>query len=184
MFSSGASDSLTIFTDLKVPANPAIYYSSIQLQFMDYDGSSLPSDALPGGAPSVSRFPWSHAYLRGSSGDGSFDVTVDIDSAQNGGGDELTVSPASGLFVRQQPIVPALVLPPDTLVTGIAGTFNGNQMPGYFWSCYPSWSQTRTVFVCPDASPNLVPGTNHVEWRLQMGDGRIVAKIVDWELIQ
>ena len=47
-----------------------------------------------------------------------------------------------------------------------------------------SWSQTRTVFVCPEISQYLRPGMNHVEWRMQTSDGSVIAKVVDWEVVQ
>lgn len=180
-----ASDSLQInsSTNKPVPGVPIDGYS-INVEFTDFGGGALQSKALPAGAPNLSAFSTTRATVQCWTVNGLFQIIVQIDSVQNGGGNELTVSPGSGLFVPQQPIVPALVLPPGSSVIGIQGTFDSVDRPDYFSGCFASWSQTRTVFVCPEISQYLPPGMHHVEWRLQMGDGTIIAKVVDWELIQ
>lgn len=181
-----ASDSLSIsYNGGNKPLQQlAIDGSSMTVQFSDFGGSALQSEAMLAGAPDLSVFTSASATVQGWNMNGNFEVVVQIDSARNGGGDMLTVSPGSGPFVREQPIVPALLLPFGTVAFGIDGAINGNPMPGFFSSCMASSSQTRTIFVCPEVSPYLLPGMNHVEWRLQTADGSLVAKVVDWELVQ
>jgi len=182
---SGASDSYVIQGGGGKPISGGLSGYYMNVEFMDYNGSALPSDAIPGGAPSFSAFPIRRGYVSGWSEalNANFDVTVTLESATMSGGN-LTVSPASGsVFVRQQPVVPALILPADTQVVGVEGNFNGYEMPGYFSSCYRTYTWTRVAFVCPDANYNLTQGINRVEWRVRMPDGTIAAKVVEWEII-
>jgi hypothetical protein len=167
-----------------VAALPGIFVWHLVYEFSDYMGSALASDALPTGLPDLSVLPSSHVRITGGRGDGysNFELVLDIQSVQLG---DMTVSPAPGVFVRQQPIVPALLVPAGSQVTAIEGSLNGYDMPAYFASCAQAYNgDPRIVFVCPDLNANLAPGMNRVEWRVRMSDGTAASRVVEWEIVQ
>jgi hypothetical protein len=167
-----------------VPGLPGVEWVQVMYQFADYNGSAIWSDAMPNGVPELWMFPASTVVISGGGSGGYFEVRLMMQTVQPSAAAELTVSPAPGAFVRQQPIVPALLLPAGTQVAAIEGSFNGYEMPSYFASCSLTNTVLRVAFVCPDLNYNLVPGINRVEWRVRLLDGSITPKVVEWEIVQ
>jgi hypothetical protein len=184
----GASDYVRVISGPPKPL-PGIDSSQLMFQFADYNGSVLSSDALPATAPNLQSFPWSQGYFSGSRGSDYFEIRADMVTVALVGaaaGTPLIVSPPAGTFVSGQAIVPALLLPAGAAVIGVEGSINNLEMPWFFSSCYrPSLgSQQYIAFICPDARYNLMPGTNRVDLRVRLGDGSLVSKTVEWEVIQ
>ena len=165
---------------------PGVDGVQVTFQFMDPAAYSVMDYPMPTYLPDLVRFPTSWVIISGwSLASGAyFEVRLQMQTVQPSLAAEPTISPAAGAFVRQQPIVPAVMLPSGTQVFGIEGSINGVAMPAYFGGCSPAGAALRTVFVCPDISANLAPGMNRVEWRVRFPDGSVTSKSVDWEIVQ
>jgi len=169
-----------------VPGLPGVDGVQVTFQFADYSAYTVMQYPMPTSFPDLTRFPVSSVVISGwnSSNGGYFEIRLMMQTVQPSVAAEPTVSPAAGPFVRQQPIVPALMLPAGTQVLAIEGSFNGSEVPSYFASCSPTNTVLRMAFVCPDLNNNLVPGINRVEWRVRLYDGSVTTKVVEWEIVQ
>ena len=169
-----------------VPGLPGVDGVQVMFQFADSRAYTVMSYPMPTSFPDLVRFPTSWVTISGWNNTtfAYFEVRLMMQTVQPSVAAEPTVSPAAGPFVRQQPIVPAVILPAGTQVSAIEGSFNGFEMPSYFASCSPTNTVLRMAFVCPDLNYNLVPGINRVEWRVRLYDGSVTTKVVEWEIVQ
>jgi len=165
---------------------PGVDGVQVAFQFMDPAGYRVMDYPMPTYLPDLDRFLVSWVIISGwSSAMGQyFEVRLQMQTVRPSVAAEPTVSPAAGAFVRQQPIVPAVMLPSGTQVLGIEVSVNGVAMPAYFGGCSPAGTALRLVFVCPDINPHLAPGMNRVEWSVRFPDGSATSKAVDWEIVQ
>jgi hypothetical protein len=166
---------------------PGVDGVQVMFQFADYyNVSTVMQYPMPTSLPDLVRFPQSWVIISGwsNSTGGYFEVRLQMQTVQPSAAAEPTVSPAAGPFVRQQPIVPAVMLPTGTPVLAIEGSINGSELPAYFASCVQADTVMRMAFVCPDLNSNLAPGTNRVEWRVRLNDGSVTTKVMEWEIVQ
>lgn len=175
----------------KVLANGATV-DNLRIAFEDFSGHTPSSEYLPSGAPNVQQYTNKRVELDGSSPLGShYGVVIAIDSASisasDGGADSgLVLSPASGKFLRMQHFDAALILPQGSPgVQSVQASINGMTLPFNFgYSCYFAWNMQNVPAVfCPNASWYIPDGANHVDWRVELMDGTVLNKAVDWELI-
>ncbi len=170
-----------------VPGLPGVDGVQVIFQFADYYSTyAVMQYPMPTSLPDLVRFPTSWVIISGwsNSTGGYFEVRLQMQTVQPSVAAEPTVSPAAGPFVRQQPIVPAVMLPSGTPVLAIEGSINGFELPAYFANCSRTDTVLRMAFVCPDLNYNLVPGINRVEWRVRLNDGSVTSKVVEWEIVQ
>jgi hypothetical protein len=161
--------------------------ATLEIEFSDFSGAALSSDALLASAPDLASFPQSTVFVAGSSTTGNwYTLRLQIDSAVVAG-PELAVSPSSSSFVRPQHVDPALFAEAGSQIVGVQGSVNGFPLPAqYLGQCAfaPPNAQNRPAIVCPDINQFLLPGANRVEWRAESIDGSTLTGSVDWEMIQ
>jgi hypothetical protein len=185
---TGNADQLRLYGSPFKPVAglPGVDGVQVTFQFMDPVAMTVMQYPMPTTFPDLNRFPVSWVIITGWSNTtgGYFEIRLQMQTVQPSMAPEPTVSPAAGAFVRQQPLVPALLLPAGTQVLAIEGSINGADMPQYFAGCVPANVVMRTAFVCPDLNTSLVPGINRVEWRVRFYDGNVATKVVEWEIVQ
>jgi hypothetical protein len=170
-----------------VPGLPGVDGVQVTFQFAEYYNTyTVMEYPMPTSFPDLDRFRHSWVTISGwnASTGAYFEVRLQMQTVQPSVAAEPTVSPAPGAFVRQQPIVPAVMLPSGTPVLAIEGNINGFESPAYFAGCSQTATVLRLAFVCPDLNPNLAPGMNRVEWRVRLNDGSVTSKVVEWEIVQ
>ena len=161
--------------------------NDVQINFDDYPGDTPSSDALPTSAPDLPRFGQPNINVMGHNGTSSYGVVFAIDSVStvppDGG---WTISPATGRFSRLQRFDAALLLPAGSQIQNMQASVGGAPVPFYYpGSCSltaPN-SKGQPIIICPNAPYTLPDGVSHVDWRVQLTDGTILNKAVDWELI-
>jgi len=171
------------------PLNNGARVDSIFIDFSDRNGYTPSSESILTTAPDLQRYTDKSIDVFGGTDTNWYSVRFEIDSITVGGDDSngpIKVSPLSGSFLRMQRFDAAVLLPPGTAPMSVQTTVNG--MPGPFniqQSCFPTPpnSQGRPALFCPDAAWRLMDGTNHIEWRIQLMDGTMLEKSVDWEVI-
>lgn len=162
--------------------------NDVQINFDDYPGDTPSSDALPTSAPDLSKFGQPTINVTGYNGTSSYNVVFAIDSVSampppDGG---WVVSPAAGRFSRLQRFDAALLLPPGSQIQSMQASVGGAPVPFYYpgsCSLTPPNSKGQPTIVCPDAPYRLPDGVSHIDWSVQLTDGTILDKAVDWELI-
>lgn len=162
--------------------------NDVQINFDDYPGDTPSSDTLPTSAPDLSKFGQPTINVMGYNGTGSYGVVFAIDSVStmpppDGG---WVISPATGRFSRLQRFDAALLLPPGKQVQSMQASVGGAPVPFYYpgsCSLTPPNSKGQPTIICPDAPYRLPDGLSHIDWRVQLTDGTILDKAVDWELI-
>jgi len=162
--------------------------NDVQIDFDDYPGDTPSSDALPTSAPDLSKFSQANINVTGYNGTNSYSVVFAIDSVStmpppDGG---WVISPATGSFSRLQRFDAALLLPPGSQVQSMQASVGGAPLPFYYpgsCSLTPPNSKGQPTIICPNAPYSLPDGLSHIDWRVQLTDGTILNKAVDWELI-
>ncbi|MFL5308960.1 MAG: hypothetical protein ACJ79H_00765 [Myxococcales bacterium] len=161
--------------------------ATLEIEFSDFSGAALSSDALLATAPDLASFPQSTVFVAGSSATGNwYTIRLQIDSAVVAG-PELAVSPSSSSFVRLQHVDPALFMGAGSQIVAVQGSVNGVPLPAqYLGQCAfaPPNAQNRPAIVCPDINQFLFPGANRVAWRAELIGGSTLTGSVDWEMIQ
>lgn len=102
----------------------------------------------------------------------------------------VALSPASGIFDRAQRFDLAIIFEPnlDPLMDQRV-SINGYDQTPSLYDCIPGApnSQNRFTLVCPDYSqfigPMLLPGKNRLDFHFTLGDGTIIDKSVEWEML-
>lgn len=161
----------------------------IYIDFTDRNGYTPTSESMLTTAPDLQRYTDKGIDIFGSTDTNWYSVRFQIDSVTTSPDDSnspLKVSPASGSFLRMQRFDAAVLLPFGSTPISMQTTING--MPGPFnfpQSCFPAPpnSQGRPALFCPDAGWRLMDGSNHIEWRIQLIDGTMLERSVDWEVI-
>ncbi len=186
-YNTGNPDQIRLYgSPFKPVALPGVDGIQVTFQFADYSSTYQVMDyPMPTRLPDLNRFPQSWVIISGwSNTTGAyFEVRLQMQTVQPSVAAEPLVSPLAGPFVRQQPIVPAVMLPSGTPVLAIEGAINGTELPAYFASCIQTDTALRLAFVCPDINPNLAPGVNRIEWRVRSPDGSVSTKVVEWEIV-
>jgi hypothetical protein len=161
--------------------------NDVQINFDDYPGDAPSSDALPTSAPDLTRFGQPNINVMGNNGTSSYGVVFAIDSVStvppDGG---WVISPATGRFSRLQRFDAALLLPPGSQIQSMQASVGGAPVPFYYpgpCSLTGPNSKGQPIIICPNAPYTLPDGVSHVDWRVQLTDGTILNKAVDWELI-
>lgn len=178
-------DSFRVLSMANKPLPGGENVSSIEFDFGDSSGLTLNSAALLTTAPT--RFANHSIDIFGSTpAGGYFEIALEIDSVETAN-PGISVSPATGTFVRQQHIDPAVFPEASTeLIGSLQANVNGIPMSSFsLWQCsFAPNSQNRPAIVCPDINWNLPAGKNHVEWNVQLTDGSVLTKTVDWEILE
>ena len=126
---------------------------------------------------------------------GDFSVTFAIDNVYvfPPSSAAWSVSPATGVFSRQQNIDAVVLLPVgsqvqsvQTFVGGGPGPFGfgaASPVPAGQCSVQPQNSVGQQVILCPNVLPLLVNGMNQIDWQLQLMDGTTLDKVVVWDVV-
>ncbi len=180
-------DFIRITSGANQPLANGASVATLDIEFSDFSGAALSSDALPASAPDLASFPQSTVLVLGSSATGAwYTLRLQIDSVAVADAG-VTVSPSSSSFLRLQHVDPALLVEAGDQIVGVQGSVNGVLLPPqYLGQCVqaPPNAQSRPAIVCPDINQFLFPGANRVEWRAEMIDGSTRTTSVDWEMIQ
>lgn len=160
---------------------------SIQINFVDYNGYTPNSEYLPTSAPNLQQYSEKSILIDGSSGGNWFTVMFEIDSVSTSAPDGgLTISPAKGVFVQTQAFDAALLLSEGATISNMQARVDGVPAPlSYPGTCQlaPPNSQNRPVIVCPNTASHLHGGTNSVRWRVELMDGTVIDKSIEWEVV-
>jgi len=186
--SPGYESSIRILTSGYKPLTNGSPVSDLYIEFDDFSGITPSSDSLPTGAPDLRKFGRSSIYLDGYTATGSYNVVFAIDSVStvpppDGG---WVISPATGSFSRLQRFDAALLLPSGSQIQSMQASVGGAPVPfNYPGACSlaPPNSKGQPAIICPDAPWRLPDGVSHIEWRVELTDGTVLDKSVDWELI-
>jgi len=164
--------------------------SLIWISFLDPAAQWPTSGFLPTGAPNITDFSASQMALSGSGpGNSSFQITIQIDSAQLLP-PQIEVSPQTGSFVPQQHFDAAVLLPiGGAPVATLQTSIGGNQLPlSYPGTCQLTTptSLGRAVLVCPGADAVLAAyqGFTQVDWLVTLTDGSTFTQSVQWNSIR
>jgi len=164
-----------------------VHYIGIDLE--DFSGYAPSSVALPTSAPDLTHFSQRNIQVFGDEGSqsSSWSVTFSIDSVTTvpPPPDGWSISPSTGSFSRAQRFDAALLLPPGSQVQNVRSLIGG--MPGPFnlslCQLLPPNSKGQPVILCPNAPQSLLNGVTHIEWQVQLTNGTVLDKTVDWEII-
>jgi hypothetical protein len=171
--------------------------------FQDPTGNAPLTVALPTDIPDLTRFTQSTMTVTGSRPwwPDTYSVTFSIDSVNVFPPSAIaagwSVSPATGVFSRQQNVDLAVLLPAGSQVQTVhsimggfmPGPFNFPPLPGPGpagpapCSLMPPNSRGQPMLICPNAMSWLPDGVNQVDWQVQLMDGTMLDKGVVWELI-
>lgn len=187
-FSPGYQSFFRISTSGYKPLANGAPVNDVNVWFDDFSGNTPSSDLLPTGAPDLHTYSQSTLTVAGYSATSSYSVVFAIDSVStvpppDGG---WVISPGTGSFSRLQNFDAALLLPPGSSVQSMQASAGGSPVPlSYPGSCSlrPPNSKGQPTIICPNAPWSLPDGPSHIEWRVQMIDGTVLDKAVDWELI-
>jgi hypothetical protein len=160
----------------------------VQIDFDDFSGRAPSSDSLPTGAPDLRNFSQPAIYVDGYTNTSSYNVVVAIDTVStvpppDGG---WVISPATGSFSRLQRFDAALLLPSGSQIQSMQASVGGAPVPFFYpgsCSLAPPNSKGQPAIICADAPFRLPDGVSHIEWHVQLTDGTVLDKTVDWELI-
>lgn len=155
------------------------------------------TDALPNAVPDLAQTNYRRMSLNGQTLDGQwYSIEATIDTAQVGSlapppgstPAEFEVTPGSTTLVRgMQRFDVVLLAPPGTEVLFASAKEGDTPLPLYYpGQCVLGPYLGRQTIFCPDANQALSAsgGVRHIDWKLQLNDGRVLTKSVDWTFIQ
>ncbi len=187
-YSPGYQSFFRISTSGYKPLASGAPVNDVFIWFDDFSGNTPSSDSLLTSAPDLHAYSQSTIIVSGNAATSSYNVVFAIDSVStvpppDGG---WLVSPGTGSFSRLQNFDAALLLPPGSAVQSMQTSAGGLPVPlSYPGTCslMPPNSKGQPTILCPNAPWSLPNGVSHIEWRVQMIDGTVLDKVVDWELI-
>lgn len=168
--------------------------NSIYFGLSSDTGKAIDTTVLSEISPaSLSLWDRKEIQLSGNHADGSyFNITAELTSViegpsvSNPGTSQLTISPASGIFIREQQFDILLVVQEElAYVTNInVNVVNDSVITQLTCQTGPLLSDNKQTIICPSSANLLNPGINTVSAEIGLYDGSILTNQATWEMLQ
>ena len=173
-----------------VPLPSGATVTDMSIYMYDDSANLISSDQLSSSAPVIGTSGWYEIVISGQSANGydyfHINATINSISVLNPPDPNLmVVSPASGLFLREQMVDTALIFAanlPPVKPDSFGVYLNGIYQPMNCWLTAPN-PQNRQAFVCPGMMFQLGSGKNTLSFKALLEDGTPLHQSVDWEII-
>ena len=166
---------------------------SINIDFFDQEGVILNSTAMLESNPTtIAGWEYHDVYIQGMSPDGQmFFIYATIDAVNPGAEPivpalPLTISPASGVFIKQQRFHTAIILDPGMPpIVNHTAWISNNDVTEPVTDCVigPTTLDNRQTVICDNPVYQLVPGQNQFSVEVELADGYILNNEATWELL-
>ena len=166
---------------------------NINIDFFDQEGVVLNSTAMLESNPtSIAGWEYHDVHIQGVHPDGSmFFIYATIDAVNPGAepivpASPLTISPASGVFIKQQHFHTAIILDPGMPpIVNHTAWISNNAVTEPVTSCAigPMTLDNRQTLICGSPVYQLAPGQNQFSIEVELADGYILNNEATWELL-
>jgi len=166
---------------------------SINIDFFDPEGVKLNSTALLESNPtSIAGWDFHDVHIHGIDPNGQmFFIYATIDAINPDAGSTvpaslLTISPASGVFIKQQHFNTAIILDPGMQpIVNHTAQISNNAVTEPVTDCVigPITLDNRQTVICDNPVYQLAPGQNQFSIEVELADGHILNNEATWELL-